>query len=660
MVHPTIMQRLTLLTAVPVLALILSSGILIWDSFGRYQTAIQSRSIMEATVAAGDLIHPLQIERGMSAGFIQSNGQRFADTLPGARTNADQKLASYKQILDAINIGSMPELKKSIEEARHKLDQLAGMRDQIGKHSLAAKDSSAFFTDLIASLADVMSTAISYNTNPEIVMKLLIYDEFVNAKENAGQERALTVPGFTSNKVEMAQYRNILSKILKQDAYLDSLKNFASEQEKAALKAVLEGDASKDVQRMRNIMAERTLEGGFNVDPAEWFKRSTDRINGFYEVEQLLTKNINADVAHQLSASRTLLWVQLVLAVLVIAITVVVSIWVARSVNRPLNAVVGAAEYATAHDDFTRRIPEEGVQETVRVGQAINQLMEKFRTIILHATQSSERIADASGVLSTSSEQVNRSSAAQSDAASSVAAAVEEMSVSISETARNAQTSTEIVEKSSANTAQALVMMEDTVRNVNSIAALIRESDASVAQLDERSKQIGGIIQVIKDVADQTNLLALNAAIEAARAGEQGRGFAVVADEVRKLAERTSKATQEIATLIGDIQNHIGGTVKGMQRASAQVTDSLELVGKTETALHRMGDDSRVVAANVHSIADAIREQDAAIHQVAANIEKIAQMAEKNSTATASSSDTAVQLDRLSGELKGLVSRFKI
>lgn len=660
MVHPTIMQRLTLLTAVPVLALILSSGILIWDSFGRYQTAIQSRSIMEATVAAGDLIHPLQIERGMSAGFIQSNGQRFADTLPGARTNADQKLASYKQILDAINIGSMPELKKSIEEARHKLDQLAGMRDQIGKHSLAAKDSSAFFTDLIASLADVMSTAISYNTNPEIVMKLLIYDEFVNAKENAGQERALTVPGFTSNKVEMAQYRNILSKIHKQDAYLDSLKNFASEQEKAALKAVLEGDASKDVQRMRNIMAERTLEGGFNVDPAEWFKRSTDRINGFYEVEQLLTKNINADVAHQLSASRTLLWVQLVLAVLVIAITVVVSIWVARSVNRPLNAVVGAAEYATAHDDFTRRIPEEGVQETVRVGQAINQLMEKFRTIILHATQSSERIADASGVLSTSSEQVNRSSAAQSDAASSVAAAVEEMSVSISETARNAQTSTEIVEKSSANTAQALVMMEDTVRNVNSIAALIRESDASVAQLDERSKQIGGIIQVIKDVADQTNLLALNAAIEAARAGEQGRGFAVVADEVRKLAERTSKATQEIATLIGDIQNHIGGTVKGMQRASAQVTDSLELVGKTETALHRMGDDSRVVAANVHSIADAIREQDAAIHQVAANIEKIAQMAEKNSTATASSSDTAVQLDRLSGELKGLVSRFKI
>jgi methyl-accepting chemotaxis protein len=202
--------------------------------------------------------------------------------------------------------------------------------------------------------------------------------------------------------------------------------------------------------------------------------------------------------------------------------------------------------------------------------------------------------------------------------------------------------------------------MEDTVKNVNGIAELIRESDANVGRLDDRSKKIGGIIQVIKEVADQTNLLALNAAIEAARAGEQGRGFAVVADEVRKLAERTSKATEEIASLIGDIQKHIGETVTGMRQANTQVSESLVLVGKTETALHRIGDDSSGVAANVQSIADAIREQDSAIHQVVANIEKIAQMSEENSAATASSSDTAIQLDRLSSQLKESVAHFKV
>ncbi|HEU0283454.1 MAG TPA: methyl-accepting chemotaxis protein, partial [Gallionella sp.] len=512
----------------------------------------------------------------------------------------------------------------------------------------------------IGDLLEVMSSAAEYNSDPAIGRKLLTYHNFSNAKENAGQERALTVPAFVANKVEPAQYRTILSKIHKQEAYLDSFIDSASDEEEAALKKVLDGEAAQEVQRMRNIMAERAIQGGFDVDSTVFFKRITDKINSLYEVEQLITKNINNDVNHQLSASRTLLVTQLILAVLAIAIAVVVSIRVARSVNRPLKDVVDAAEYAVAHDDFTRGIPEEGTQETARVGQAINRLMEKFRNIIAQTTHSSEGIADASSVLATSSDQVNRSSSAQSDAASSVAAAVEEISVSVSETAGNARSAAEIVEKSRARTEEVLAIMAGTVKNVNGIATLIRESDASVAQLDERSKKIGGIIQVIKEVADQTNLLALNAAIEAARAGEQGRGFAVVADEVRKLAERTSKATEEIAALIGDIQSHIGGTVTGMQRANTQATESLELVGRTETALHRIGDDSREVASNVQSIADAIREQDAAIHQVAANIEKIAQMAEENSSATASSSDTAAQLDRLSSALKESVARFKV
>lgn len=660
MTHSTIAQRLTLLTAVPVIALILSSGMLIWDSFGRYQSAVQARSIMEVAVAAGDLIHPIQIERGATAGFIQSNGQKFADILPGTRAKTDEKLAAYKRLLEGIDTGSMPGLKKAFEEAQRKLDGLARTRDQANQYSIPAGEASAFFTGTIAQLLEVMSTAAAYNSDPGIAKILLTYHAFANAKENAGQERALTMPAFVANKIEPAQYRTILGKINKQEAYLDSFMDSASEPEKAALKGVLDGETTQEVQRMRNIMAERSAQGGFDVDPAVWFKRITDKINGLYEVEQLITKNINDDVNHLLAASRTLLLTQLILAVLAIAIAVAVSVWVARSVNRPLNAVVDAAEYAVAHDDFTRGIPEEGTQETARVGQAINHLMEKFRNIISHTTNSSEDIADASGELATASGQVNRSSSAQADAASSVAAAVEEVSVSVSETAANARTAGEIVEKSRAGTERALAVMTETVKNVNGIAALIRESGSNVGRLDESSKRIGGIVQVIKEVADQTNLLALNAAIEAARAGEQGRGFAVVADEVRKLAERTSKATTEIAALIGDIQNHIGETVTGMQQANTQVTESLELVGRTETALQRIGDDSREVASNVQSIADAVREQDVAIQQVAANVEKIAQMAEENSAAAASSSDTATQLDRLSSALKDSVASFKV
>jgi methyl-accepting chemotaxis protein len=660
MTRSTIAQRLTLLTAVPVIALILSCGALVWDSLGRYQNAVQAHDIMEIAVASGDLIHPMQVERGTTAGFIQSNGQKFADTLPGLRAKTDEKLAAYKRVLEGVNTSSMPGLKKAIEEAGQKLNGLAKTREQATQLAIPVPEASAYFTGTIGNLLAVMSTAAEYNKDPAIAKKLLTYHAFANAKENAGQERALTVGVFVANKVEPPQYRAILGKIFKQEAYMDTFSGSATEPERAALKSLLSGDAAQDVQRMRGIMSERSMQGGFDVDPTVWFKRSTDRINGLHEIEQTLAKNINSEVSNLLSSSRTLLLAQLIFAALAIVIAVSVSIWVARGVNRPLKDVVDAVEYVVAHDDFTRSIPEEGTEETARVGQAVNHLMGKFRSIISHVTRSSEGVAEASNMLATSSSQVNKSSCAQADAASSVAATVEEISASVSETAGNARIAAEIVDKSRAGTTQVLATMADTVRNVNGIAELIRESDANVGRLDDRSKKIGGIIQVIKEVADQTNLLALNAAIEAARAGEQGRGFAVVADEVRKLAERTSKATQEIAALIGDIQNHIGETVTGMRQANSQVAESLVLVGKTETALHRIGDDSSEVANNVQTIADAIREQDAAIHQVVENIEKIARMSEENSAATASSNDTANQLDRLASALKESVANFKV
>ncbi|MDP2809328.1 MAG: methyl-accepting chemotaxis protein [Rhodocyclaceae bacterium] len=352
-------------------------------------------------------------------------------------------------------------------------------------------------------------------------------------------------------------------------------------------------------------------------------------------------------------------WVAVILA-LCFALGAAIIFVVVRGIRRSLEAVVDAAEHAAANDDFSRTVPETGTLETVRVGQALNQLLQKFRGVIADAKTSSDSIADASRALADASGQVTRSSATQSDASSSVAAAVEQASVSVSETAANAQNANEIVGQARAGIERALAVMSEMVSNVNGIAGLIRASGASVEQLDQSSKQIGGIVQVIKEIADQTNLLALNAAIEAARAGEQGRGFAVVADEVRKLAERTSQATREIAGLIGDIQSQVGGTVVGMQQANEQTTKSLTLVGATETALRGIDHDSGEVAMNVQGIVDALREQDVAIQQVASNIERIAQMTEENSAAAASSSDTAIQLDVMANRLRDSVARFRV
>jgi methyl-accepting chemotaxis protein len=248
----------------------------------------------------------------------------------------------------------------------------------------------------------------------------------------------------------------------------------------------------------------------------------------------------------------------------------------------------------------------------------------------------------------------------QTEAAVSVAAAVEQASASVSGTAANAKAASDVVNRAKEDNVQAMQVMRETVSNMTSIARLISDSGSNVEILDADSKKIGGIVQVIKEIADQTNLLALNAAIEAARAGEQGRGFAVVADEVRKLAERTAKATDEIATLIAEIQSGIGGTVTAMQQANQQARVSLDLVGRTETALRRIDEGSQEVASNVQSISYALSEQDSAIQQIAISVERIAEMTKNNNSAAIDNNRTAAELDLLAEQLRTAVSVFKV
>lgn len=187
MTHSTIMQRLILLTAVPVIALIMSSGTLIWDSFGRYQSAGQAHSIMEVAVAAGDLIHPMQIERGMTAGYISSSGQKFADTLPEIRIVTDEKHAAFRRLLKGFDTGGMPNLKKVVDEALHKLDGLAGTRDQVNKYRVTVGEAAGVYTSAIASLLEVMSTAANYNSDPKIAGKIMNYHYFPMPRRMPGR-----------------------------------------------------------------------------------------------------------------------------------------------------------------------------------------------------------------------------------------------------------------------------------------------------------------------------------------------------------------------------------------------------------------------------------------------------------------------------------------
>ncbi len=309
--------------------------------------------------------------------------------------------------------------------------------------------------------------------------------------------------------------------------------------------------------------------------------------------------------------------------------------------------------------DLTQTVPVAGPSEVVRAGEAFNHLIGHFKDTIRQLTQSSSEISQAAVTLNDTSQVIKSDAASQADATSHVAAAVEQSSVSISETAEHTENAARLVDSAKASTRNALAAMENTVSHMKGVSTDIDQAATTIGSLKQSSMKIGGIVQVIRDIADQTNLLALNAAIEAARAGEQGRGFAVVADEVRKLAERASSATQEISDVIQEMQLGVDKSVESMASATRLARESMELVTDTENSLERLESESDQVDQNVNQISVAIKEQDAGIRQVAVNIEQIAQMTEKTDNAAALAADLAANMDRLSAALNQVIAQFR-
>jgi methyl-accepting chemotaxis protein len=656
----TIGQRLILLVAVPLIALALCASMLLKDAYQLLKSAERTGQLLELSVAAGQLIHVLQIERGTTAGFVQSKGAKFADVLPGCQTNTDERLKALRSKMDGLSLATMPSLKASLDSANQQLNELADLRAKASGFSVPAAESIAYFTKAISVLVSTMDSVAEFNSNAAIGKQATAYQSLVRAKENAGQERGLSVPVFVTNIADAVQYRTILEKIDNQEAYLNVFRGLASEQERASLASVLDRSSAKEVVRLRGVMAERAIAGGFEVDPTYWFKTITEKIDALHLLENQVTQNILLATQRLLKDERQIFVSYAALTAIALSLTVFVAIWVGRGVSRPLNAAVSVAEFSVENNDFTRAVPEEGAAEVVRAAQAFNHIMHKFRKILSDASNSSMKIADVSLGLADLSAEVNQGASSSADSSAAVAAAVEEVSVSVSETATSAKAVSELVSKSGKETDLALVVMSRAVKNVDRITELIGQSTDRVEVLARSSEKIGGIIQVIKEIADQTNLLALNAAIEAARAGDQGRGFAVVADEVRKLAERTTVSTSEIAVLIDTIQSQIGAAVASMQSANQEAAQNKTLVADTEHAMRGIGEESHLVVSHVQNIADAIREQDMAIQQVAINLEKIAQMTEQSRAAAVANSDTASNLGSLANSLKTSVGQFKV
>ncbi len=289
-----------------------------------------------------------------------------------------------------------------------------------------------------------------------------------------------------------------------------------------------------------------------------------------------------------------------------------------------------------------------------------NHLKQGLRKLVAVAVQNAERVNAESQRMAAAAVQVAANTQAQSASVANIAATTEEMTASIHHVASDSSEAQAITTQSGEICVQGSEVIRNAVQSMEQIATTVRDASSCIASLGEQSGKISSVVSVIRGIADQTNLLALNAAIEAARAGEAGRGFAVVADEVRQLAERTAAATQEIEGMIATIQGGMQEAVGNMENGVRQVDRGVGLAGEAGDAINRIRESAQHVSQVVSAISAALQEQRASSLNVAQQIERIAAMAEENSATTVENQRIAGNVGQSAEALQGAVARFVI
>ena len=331
-----------------------------------------------------------------------------------------------------------------------------------------------------------------------------------------------------------------------------------------------------------------------------------------------------------------------------------------RSILKPLRAVEQTMDQVAMNHDLTRRAPAEGPTEIRNMALSFNTMMSGFQSLVRDIGQSSQAVETAARQLSAVSSSVASASQDQSQSAISTSAAVEQMSGSIARVSDRARSTDATASAAEQLAMQGADVVSRAMDEMQRIADSVQTSARFIETLGQQSQEISSIVNVIREISDQTNLLALNAAIEAARAGEQGRGFAVVADEVRKLAERTGQSTTEISSKISRIQEETQRAIHSMQEGSRRVGEGVDTARIAMDSMEQIRRGAIDVREAIRDISEALQEQSAASSLVSENIVSISSTATRNSGEVIAIAGEASSLQRLAAGLQSSSARFSV
>ncbi len=654
-----------------------------------YTAYVDSKEIERTNIANRLADHVL------TAAGEQAKERGFTATAIGAKTNVDASLlamikearmkgnAEYAKATALAKVlrekDSGNELLKNtltkqeriyseVESARAVIDK------GLGKDIVAypAQDWVKLMTSLIESGAELRLSTLTANTGRKTLVEAMRLNlELKQAvwlvSEYAGRERAAIGNAIASKKPldqptleRLASFRAIVDLNLKPILRLKETPGVDPEILTAVsrMEALFLGGFDKTRQSVYSA-ASAGQGAEYPLTTEEWIRKSTEGIDSTLAVSTAISRVVDAKYA-DLAASKRNMIISTAVFSLIICLGLA-SLWIIKGkVVTPMRHLNGAINEIEKTGDLTLKIDMRSADESGQIAETFNRMISKFHAIIREIRASTESLASSSEQLSASATQIAGGSKSQSMKAAQVSTASQEMSTTIVEVAKNVSSAADAAREASAVAVKGGGIVTKTIESMSGIAATAKESSAIISSLGDRSKDIGNIIGVIDDIADQTNLLALNAAIEAARAGEQGRGFAVVADEVRKLAEKTMKATKEIGAMIKTMQDETGRAITSVENEVRAVTSGVNLAKDAGAALGEIVARVDVVTQMVHQITTAMEEQSAVTEQITGDIEAVAGVIDETTESSEQIAKASEEMARLAARLKSKVEEFKV
>jgi methyl-accepting chemotaxis protein len=374
------------------------------------------------------------------------------------------------------------------------------------------------------------------------------------------------------------------------------------------------------------------------------------------EINTQQLNDTNKDAAQQYSTAFTMVVTLLVIATV---LTLLFAWLLTNSITRPIASALKAAE-EIAEGDLTRTIHVDGTDEAGRLLTAMLKMQSKLRDTLQRISGSATQLASAAEELNAVTDESARGLSQQNNEIEQAATAVNQMTSAVEEVARNAVSTSEASKNATSSASDGRDLVQETVSAIERMSGDVQSTATLIGNLADESRDIGKVLDVIRGLADQTNLLALNAAIEAARAGEAGRGFAVVADEVRALAHRTQQSTSEIERMIGSIQGGTEQAVNSMRSSTERAESTLNIAKGAGVALDTIN--SAVVEINERNlvIASAAEEQAQVAREVDRNLVNIRDLSTQSATGANQTSAASNELSRLAVDLNGMVARFRL